>query len=100
MDEKKKMKKLKTFPKKIPHFKNYAEEAAFWDTHDTSEIIRDGHQAEMVFERPIKHLISIRLDRTLLHGLQTLAARRHLPYQTLIQMFLAEKLRDEYRKSA
>jgi predicted DNA binding CopG/RHH family protein len=100
MDEKKKMKKLKPFPKKIPHFKNYEEEASFWDTHDTSELIRDGRPPLMTFERPIKHLISIRLDRTLLHGLQTLAARRHLPYQTLIQSLLAEKLNEEYRKSA
>jgi predicted DNA binding CopG/RHH family protein len=100
MDEKKKMKKLKPFPKKMPHFKSYEEEATFWDTHDASELIRDGNPAPVTFERPIKHLISIRLDRTLLHGLQTLAAKRHLPYQTLIQTLLAEKLREEYRKSA
>jgi predicted DNA binding CopG/RHH family protein len=94
------MKKLKPWPKKIPVFKSYEEEATFWDTHDTSELIRKGRPARMTFARPLKHLISIRMDRTLLHGLETLAAKRHMPYQTLIRTLLAEKLREIHKKSA
>jgi predicted DNA binding CopG/RHH family protein len=94
------MKKMKPLPKKIPRFSSYEEEAEFWDTHDTSELIRYGKQAKIEFTKPIKHLISIRMDRTLLHGLEVLAAKRHMPYQTLIQTLLAEKLREIRKKSA
>ena len=76
------MRKLKPLPKKIPRFSSYEEEANFWDTHDTSRLLRYGKDAKIEFAKPIKHLISIRMDRTLLHGLQVMAAKKHLPYQT------------------
>lgn len=94
------MKKLKPLPKKIPHFSSYEEEANFWDTHDTSRLIKEGNQADIEFAKPMKHLISIRMDRSLLHGLQIMAARKHMPYQTLIQTLLAEKLHEWHKKSA
>jgi len=94
------MKKLKPLPKKIPRFKSYEEEANFWDSHDTSELIRNGRPVRMTFAKPVKHLISIRMDATLMSGLQTLAAKRHMPYQTLIRALLAEKLRELHKKAA
>ena len=94
------MKRLKPLPKKIPRFSSYEEEANFWDTHDTSRLIEEGHQADIEFARPMKHLISFRIDVTLLSGLQTMAARKHMPYQTLIHTILAEKLHEWHKKSA
>jgi predicted DNA binding CopG/RHH family protein len=94
------MKKLKPLPKKIPHFASYEEEANFWDTHDTSPLIRKKNLVLIEYAKPMKHLISFRIDVHLLSGIQTLAAKRHIPYQTLIHSWLAEKLRDEFRKSA
>ena len=94
------MKKLKPLPKKIPRFSSFEEEANFWDTHDTSRLIREGNQVDIEFVKPIKHLISIRVDLTLLQGLQTMAAKKHMPYQTLIHSILAEKLHEWHKKSA
>jgi len=94
------MKKLRPFPKKMPHFKNYEEEAVFWETHDTSSVFEKWKPARMTFAKPLKHLISFRIDLHLLSGIQTVASRKHIPYQTLIHAWLAEKLREEYRKSA
>ena len=41
--------------------------------------------------------ISIRIDEPLLHKLKRMAAKRHLPYQTLIHTILAEKIRSEFK---
>lgn len=94
------MKKLKPFPKRMPHFKNYEEEADFWDTHDTSSMLDKWKPVKITFAKPLKHLISFRIDVHLLNGIQTVASRKHLPYQTLIHTWLAEKLHDEFRRSA
>ena len=94
------MKKLKPLPKRIPKFSTYEEEARFWDTHDVSSLMRKKHLVHVEFARPMKHLISIRLDKPLLQGLRAMAAKKHLPYQTLIHSILAEKLEEWHRKSA
>ena len=89
---------LKPLPRKIPHFSNYESEANFWDTHDTGTLFEKKNLVRVSFARPIKHLISIRVDHTLLNGLKAIAARRHIPYQTLIHSILAEKLAELHRK--
>ena len=94
------MKKLKPFPKKMPRFKSYEEEAAFWDTHDTSTEFEKWKPARITFSKPMKHLISFRIDVHLLSGIQRVAARKHIPYQTLIHTWLAEKLGEAYKKTA
>jgi len=94
------MKKLKPFPAKMPHFKSYEEEANFWDTHDTASMWDKWKSAKITFAKPMKHLISIRVDHSLLQGLRTMAARKHMPYQTLIHTILAEKLHEWHRKIA
>ncbi len=94
------MKRLKPLPNKIPKFKSYEEEANFWDTHDTSSLMKKENLVKVEFARPMKHLISIRVDLSLLEGLRTMAARKHMPYQTLIHSILAEKLEEWHKKSA
>jgi len=94
------MKKLSPLPKKIPHFSTFEEEASFWDTHDASSLMKKENLAPVEFTRPLKHLISIRVDRSLLQGLRAMAARKHMPYQTLIHTILAEKLHEWHKKSA
>jgi predicted DNA binding CopG/RHH family protein len=94
------MKKLKPLPKKIPHFSSYQEEAAFWENHDVSSLFDKKNVVPMEFAKPVKHLISIRVDHSLLEGLRTMAARKHMPYQTLIHTILAEKLHEWHKKSA
>ena len=94
------MKKMKPLPKKIPRFSSYQEEAEFWDRHNTSALLHPKNLVHIEFARPVKHLISIRVDHSVLQGLRTMAAKKHMPYQTLIHTILTEKLEEWHRKSA
>jgi predicted DNA binding CopG/RHH family protein len=83
--------------KPIPKFRSEAEERAFWETHDTTEYF-DWSQARLgVFPdlKPSTETISIRLPATLLADLKTLANKRDVPYQSLLKVFLAERVARE-----
>lgn len=80
--------------KQIPHFQNEAEERRFWETHDTTDYV-DWSKAERVrFPnlRPSTTAISIRLPVQLLERIKVAANKRDVPYQSLIKMWLAEKV--------
>lgn len=84
--------------KAIPKFKTEAEEWQFWQTHETSDYV-DYSKARRVniefdpsVESPVK-LISIRIPRDLLNKLRVMASKLDVPYQSLIKMILAERLR-------
>ena len=84
--------------KPIPQFSSEDEEQEFWATHDSSEYL-DWNNAERnpTFSRlkPSTRTISIRLPESLIAALKTLANKRDVPYQSLVKMFLAEKIREE-----
>ena len=85
--------------KRIPRFKSEDEERAFWATHDSTDYI-DWSQAKVVrFPnlQPSKATISLRLPLGMLDDLKTLAHQRDVPYQSLLKVFLAERLRRERR---
>jgi predicted DNA binding CopG/RHH family protein len=84
------MSKLKT----IPVFKTEADERKFWETHDSTDYI-DWSKAERVrFPnlKPSTTAISIRLPLGLLERIKIAANKRDVPYQSLIKMWLAEKV--------
>jgi len=85
-------------PKSIPQFSNEDEEREFWATHDSTEYI-DWNRAEKdpSFSRlkPSTRTISIRLPESLIAALKTLANKRDVPYQSLVKIFLAEKVKEE-----
>lgn len=84
------MKKLKP----IPSFKSEAEERLFWDTHDSSDYL-DWSKAERVTFpnlKPSTTSISIRLPTELLEQIKVAANKRDVPYQSLIKMWLSEKV--------
>ena len=86
-------KKLKTIPK----FKTEAEERVFWERHDSTEYI-DWSQAKTVRfpnVKPSTQAISLRLPLSLLEKIKVEANRRDVPYQSLLKLFLAERLEDE-----
>lgn len=93
--EVKSMKKLK----KIPRFKNEDEEAEFWATHDSTEYI-DWSKAMVnpVFPnlKPSTKTITIRVPQALLDNLKRLANKKDVPYQSLVKVYLDEKVREEY----
>ena len=83
--------------KKIPKFKSEADEAEFWATHDSTEYIDYSAAKRVVFPnlKPSTRTISIRLPESLIEHLKVLANKRDVPYQSLLKMFLSEKIEEE-----
>jgi predicted DNA binding CopG/RHH family protein len=80
--------------KAIPTFRSEVEERNFWETHDTSPFV-DWSQARVaVFPnlKPSTETISLRLPAALLAELKALANKRDVPYQSLLKVFLAERV--------
>jgi predicted DNA binding CopG/RHH family protein len=81
--------------KKIPHFGNESEEADFWLTHSSTDYV-DWSKAERGVRFPNLKFsttaISLRLPESLLHEIKIAANRRDVPYQSLIKVWLAEKV--------
>jgi predicted DNA binding CopG/RHH family protein len=80
--------------KPIPAFGSEAEERRFWETHDSSDYL-DWSKAERVrlpTLKPTSTAISLRLPMPLLERIKVAANKRDMPYQSLIKMWLAEKV--------
>jgi predicted DNA binding CopG/RHH family protein len=80
--------------KTIPKFANEAQERAFWETQDSSEYL-DWSKAKKVplpNLKPSTKTISLRLPQHLLDSIKTAANARDVPYQSLIKVWLQEKL--------
>ena len=80
----------------IPHFRTEAEEARFWDTHDSTAFLDEFKPAKLTFTRPRpKVLVSVRIAKSEVELLRRIAARKGLGYGSLIRMWLTERLLDE-----
>lgn len=88
--------------KKIPKFKSEEEEAEFWATHDSTEYIDYSKAKRIVFQnlKPSTKTISIRLPESLIEHLKVLANKRDVPYQSLLKIFLSEKVEEELHGAA
>ena len=80
--------------KAVPAFRSEAEERAFWETHDTSRFVDWSSARVAVFPnlKPSTETISLRLPAALLAELKALANKRDVPYQSLLKVFLAERV--------
>lgn len=93
------MKKKQKQIKPIPHFKNEDDERAFWDKHTNDSL--DYFDWEHPIKLDISNLkfstfpVTIRLPQSLVDDLKIQANRRDVPYQSLMKIFLAEKVREE-----
>jgi len=88
--------------KNIPKFKDEAQEREFWQSHDSTDYI-DWDSAERVILpklKPSLKTISLRLPENLLNELKLLANKKDVPYQSLLKMFLAERVQAELKKLA
>jgi predicted DNA binding CopG/RHH family protein len=84
--------------KPTPSFATEEEERAFWATHDSTEYV-DWSKAERVRLpnlKPTTQSISLRLPIALLESIKTAANSRDVPYQSLIKVWLSEKLHDAH----
>ncbi len=87
------MKKLKPIPK----FKNEEEERKFWASHDSTEYVDWSKAKRTIFPElaPTTRAVPIRFPITLLERLKYLANQRNIPYQSLVKLFLLERVKKE-----
>jgi len=85
--------------KKVPRFKSEEEEFEFWSTHDSTEYVDYSKSKRVLFThlKPSTRTISVRLPDSLIQHLKLLANKRDIPYQSLLKMFLIEKVEEELR---
>ena len=78
----------------VPNFASEAEERAFWETHDSSEYLDWANAQRVVLPnlKPTTKTISLRLPQHLLDSIKAAANARDVPYQSLIKVWLQEKL--------
>ena len=80
--------------KSLPTFATEAEERAYWEREDSTADL-DWAKAESVRLpnlQPSTTAISLRLPVSLLEQIKIAANKRDVPYQSLIKMWLAEKV--------
>lgn len=87
--------------KKIPDFKGEAEEFEFWSSSgagaDSTAYLdwSRAKRAKLPNLKPTLRTISVRLPVAMIEDLKILANKRDVPYQSLLKMFLAERLERE-----
>lgn len=86
--------------KPIPKFKNEDEERKFWATNDATDYFDMNKQVKIDLSKlkPTTESISIRLPAYLLMRIKEIANSRDVPYQSLMKIFLAERVEKELRK--
>ncbi len=87
--------------KNIPKFKNEEEEREFWTKSDSTEYV-DWQRSEPVSFpklKPSTKTISLRLPESILDEIKMIANKRDLPYQSLIKIFLKERIDRELKHS-
>lgn len=87
--------------KKVPKFRTEDEERAFWAKADSTEYVdwRRAKRATLPNLRPSVKTISLRLPEHMLAQLKVLANKRDVPYQSLLKIFLAERMEQELKGS-
>lgn len=88
--------------KPLPVFRSENEERDFWGREDSTEYLDWPKAQRVAFPnlKPSMRTISVRLPVPMINRLKLLANRRDVPYQSLLKMFLAERLERENRKAS
>jgi uncharacterized DUF497 family protein/predicted DNA binding CopG/RHH family protein len=84
--------------KPIPAFTGEDEEREFWSAHDSTDYIdwsKAVRNPVLPNLKPSTRTVSIRLPESLIAELKALANKRDVPYQSLMKIFLAEKVKEE-----
>ena len=87
--------------KRVPEFRSEDEERRFWAENDSSEFIdwASASRRKLPNLRPSLRTISLRLPVAMIEDLKVLANKRDVPYQSLLKVFLAERLKKERRRA-
>jgi predicted DNA binding CopG/RHH family protein len=88
--------------KQIPEFKNEDEEREFWAEHDSTEYLNWDQAERVAFPKlkPSTKTISLRMPESMLNEIRVLANKRDVPYQSLIKVFLQERIDDEFNRQS
>ena len=87
---------MKKPSKTIPKFKSEKEERAFWEKSDSSEYfdLSKAVSVTMPNLKPTTTSISLRLSQSILENIKLQANKLDVPYQSLMKIWLAEKLEE------
>jgi len=85
--------------KQIPKFKNENEEREFWSKADSTDYVDWSKGKRVVFPnlKPSVKTISLRLPEALLEELKMLANKKDVPYQSLLKVYLSERVGEELK---
>lgn len=88
---------MKTKLKNVPYFKNENEEREFWAKQDSTEYIdwTSGKNLKFPNLKPSLKSVSIRLPESMIEQLKIIANKKDVPYQSLVKIYLSEKVREE-----
>lgn len=91
-----------TMRKKVPTFESEAAEREFWSHEDSSDYIDWSQATPLVLPnlKPTLRTISLRLPESMIADLKLLANQRDVPYQSLLKMFVADRIREELSSNA
>lgn len=86
---------------KIPKFASEDEAREFWSTADSTDYLDWKKGKRLLFPelRPSLKTISLRLPEIMLEELKLLANKRDVPYQSLLKMFLSERIGQELKST-
>ena len=85
----------------LPTFKSEDQERGFWAKADSTRYVDWGAARRVVLPnlKPSQKTISLRLPAMMLAEIKRLANKRDVPYQSLMKVFIAERLAQELRGS-
>ena len=83
---------------KIPQFSSEDEERDFWSKSESTDYIDWSKSENIVLAKlkPSTKKISLRLPEMMIDELKVLANKRDMPYQSLLKIFLSEKIAQEH----
>jgi predicted DNA binding CopG/RHH family protein len=84
----------KPINKAVPKFSHEVAERAYWESHDSTDHLdwSKAQVASLPNLKPTTKTISLRLPQHLLDSIKVAANARDVPYQSLIKVWLQEKL--------
>ena len=85
----------------IPRFDTEEEEQEFWSKHDSVDYVdwKRAQRVKLANLKPTTRTVSIRLPETMLEDLRMLANKRDVPYQSLLKIYVAERIDEELRSN-
>ena len=86
---------------KVPKFKSNEDERKFWNSHDSTELVNWSKAENVTFPnlKPSVKLVSIRLPQSMIDELKLLANKSDVPYQSLMKIYLNERIKKELQVS-